>query len=270
MNQTLTSPQLRLGTTPEGATLDWNPQNAANLIIVGATGSGKTMVASHIAAQAARQGQRLILIDPVKHGMEYLWAGGMTLMDAKSFVEAEAVTLWMEHEMERRILLLQEAGAFGISQLDEAVRPGRILVLFEGFDACLRLGEDGDRYQKDMARGIVHRLARVSGAGRSIGIGMMLIGQSMGREDFQRFANGNLLWRSSGHVLMGEGMPSATVFSKLNESTALKLHAEHALNNGTAKGYGMFENGDGTFSEFQAPHLSGDDLRDIAETRAGI
>lgn len=113
---------LPLGLNERGSTAAIDLTLGPHSLMVGPTGSGKTVGLLALAAAQLTRGHRLVIIDPTKRGLDFLSIRPFCAEFATTYADAERVIKAVYAEGQRRSEVLERYGAVKWSDLDPEVR----------------------------------------------------------------------------------------------------------------------------------------------------
>jgi hypothetical protein len=273
--------KIPLGVDDMGDTIWWQRKTTPHFLAAGKTGTGKTSLMQIPVAALLLHGGQLVICDPSKGAVDFTkWAKPRSLAFATTYPETEAAIKWVEHEMQRRVKLMREAGIGNITELPEDRRPPTLYVVFDEFNSYINSYEriqsnpTGDteiaNYIAQASAknaGIMRTgtaLAAITTQGRTAGISLLLGAQRLTMDDMKIISSGDKLMRSLGKFLLGTDSPMGVV-SQPNESAANKLQRQLGGSDGNVPvGRGIYESADGRLDAVQSWYAgTQDDLAGI-------
>jgi len=114
--------RLPLGVGPDGATVAIDLLAGPHSLVVGPTGSGKTVALLSLVAGALARGHELVVVDPTKAGLDFLSIRPWCTAWADTLESARAVLQAVYAEVGRRKAVLQREGEVKWSDLSPEVR----------------------------------------------------------------------------------------------------------------------------------------------------
>jgi len=249
------SESLTLGVGAEGP-VRWDPQDAAHMLIVGVTGSGKSVLGYSLIAQAFVQGYKVIGIDPKRLDMAWL-ANGIS-KPATTPEESARVLAGTEGEMERRLDACQAAGVTHVRELPNPPQPVLVVVeeAAELLDAGSKPAKDAPGMPEWVARSeCLESIKSLARLGRAADIHLLLLAQ---RADAS-VLSGQLRSQLAAHVVVQDaGGPEAMKMVGLSSEEAEAFSITNP-----APGRFIATLGVGSWVVGQAPFVSMDTLRSL-------
>ncbi|GAA1937232.1 hypothetical protein GCM10009689_17190 [Brevibacterium antiquum] len=173
--------------------VDWS--STPHLLIVGGSGSGKSVFAQSVMYGAFSAGHSVVLIDAQKHGADFQFARKYSSAFCTTVDEARAVMESIYAEVERRAALNGHYGVSSFDELPETVRPKRMIVFIDEFLGLVSTGSrppskpesDPKAEEARLAaersymskRRLAFLVGRVAAEARSAGINLSLMTQKM-------------------------------------------------------------------------------------------
>ena len=233
-----------LGVNSNGMIVSWKTSMTPHLLVQGRAGSGKSSLMRIPAVEALIHKYQLVVIDPIKGADDFRgWAEkrSIAFIGQGDFRGTEAVAMWVNQEMSRRVDLATKHGVGNITDLPESERPRRILVVFDEFDGYLNsMGETasnptGDTSIEQFNRQIEWKnasikrtcsaLARIAVQGRTVGVSLLIGAQHATRRDFDSIPGGSVLFKTLGKVVLGR-TSLADIISPMNLAEANVLQGK--------------------------------------------
>jgi hypothetical protein len=168
---------LTLGLSAKGPVM-WDPRKVPHLLVVGVTGSGKSVTGYSLVAQAILAEYQVVAVDPKRLDLAWLTAYGV--QPAITPEQSAAAFAFTEAEMERR---LDECKAAGVQNVrDLPTPPAPVLVVVE---EAAELLETGNKPTKDspglpswLSRAdCLERITSLARLGRAADIHLLLLAQ---------------------------------------------------------------------------------------------
>lgn len=173
--------------------VDWS--STPHLLIVGGSGSGKSVLAQSVMYGALAAGHRVVLIDAQKYGADFHFARRYSSAFCTTVDEARAVMESIYAEVQRRAALNGQYGVSSFDDLPERVSPKRMIVFIDEFLGLVSTGSrppskpesDPKAEEARLAaersymskRRLAFLVGRVAAEARSAGINLSLMTQKM-------------------------------------------------------------------------------------------
>lgn len=248
---------LTLGVGADGP-ISWNPQFAAHMLLVGVTGSGKSVLGYSLTAQAMLQGYKIIAIDPKR--LDMAWLAAHAYRPATTPEESAGVLAGTEREMERRLDACQVAGVSHVRDLPTPPQPVLVVVeeAAELLDAGSKPAKDAPGMPEWVARSeCLESIKSLARLGRAADVHLLLLAQ---RADAS-VLSGQLRSQLAAHVVVRDaGGPEAM---KMVGLTAEEAEAFTASGPQSGRFIASFGAGTG-WTVGQAPFVSMETLRSLA------
>lgn len=263
------NPVLPFGCDDMGEPVSWDAKATPHLLVMGATGYGKSSLMRTPVAEAVLRGWQVLIADPSKGGNDFKgWADLKCAGFASQgeYAETAALVSYAEEEMKRRAKTLADHGAASIDDLPMDIRPPRLLLVFDEFNSWL------GRYSKtvsnptrdlriDMDNAAINRtnaeisramasMAAIATQGRSAGVHLLLGAQDISLKNFERFQNGSQFFKQLAKVILGTmGLAGRVSMTNLHDGNIL----QRSIRNGDAmpKGRGIYEDVQGRLTGVQ-------------------
>ena len=255
-----------LGVNSDGMLVSWKTAITPSLLIQGRAGSGKSSLMQVPAVEALIRNYKVVVADPIKGADDFRsWAEkrSVSFIGQGDFRGTEAVVLWVENEISRRINLLMKNNAPNINSLAEPERPQRILLVFDEFGGYMKSikelfpNPNGDasinqinrqiKWKNDSILRTCAALARIAVKGRTVGVNLLLGAQHLVRDDFHPIIGGNMFFKSLGKIVLGRMTLTDIVEPQnITEANLLQGKMDDAI------GRGIYETCDGRMTDLQS------------------
>lgn len=258
-----------LGVNSNGEVVNWDTRFTPHLLVEGKSGTGRTSLMRTAVVEALLHGYQLVVIDPTKGGSDFKpWAEkrSAAFTGVQDYRSAEAATLWVERELGQRVMFMAKHGYCNIMEAQDSERPSRILVVFDQFDSYVNSLERvtsnplDDEQLAEFNRRISHRnasihrtlrtLARIAIQGRTVGINILLGARHMTIQDFDRFQNGKIIFKTLGRIVLGADS-LVDVISDRNLGEASRIQNDMIIAD-MPIGRGVYETSQGDLTDLQS------------------
>lgn len=157
MTTTTADESITLGVSGAGEDVVWNWRRDSVLLMTGPTGSGRSVACRNIALAALERGHRVIVLDPIKGGVDYsdLDGAAEVVMGTDAVLDKVAE---LRDENLGIACTLDYHDADNVSELPSSVRPHERFVIIDSNASFERCGGDDDDKRVKAAQWIV-RLA---------------------------------------------------------------------------------------------------------------
>lgn len=160
-------------TNAEGATVEFDLKFDPHLLVLGGTGSGKSITLSVFLEAYLLRGFDCFLADPVKSGADFQFAAPYMRAITGDLFETREMLNWMGKEKDRRKALNAQHGVGSIADLPDDVRPRRIAVFLDEFTSLLLTDGPPRKLEGDESPEMLLEIERereISLAKRTIGL----------------------------------------------------------------------------------------------------
>lgn len=239
-------------TSAEGSTVDFDLEFDPHLLVLGGTGTGKSITLSVFLEAYLLRGFDCYLADPVKAGADFQFAAPWMKAITGDLFETKEMLSWIVKEKDRRKALNAQYGVGSIADLPDDVRPKRIAVMLDEFTS-LMLAEKpqkpfGDESPEELRqieleraisqakRAIGSMVGQVAREARSSGIHLLLATQKLAADTLRGIGGGNDLKTNLARLALGS-MSYGELSSALKDPSS----AQHLRVPGGVKGRGIFE-----------------------------
>ena len=124
----------------DGSPVVFDPKDTAHLMLLGLSGSGKSVAVQVLLYGALRRQWHCVVINPVKGAGDYMFAEPFldgACLELDDFFAPAAMMRTLYDEVARRMRLLGEYGVTKIDDLPEEVRPRRFFVILDEFTSLI-------------------------------------------------------------------------------------------------------------------------------------
>lgn len=252
MKNPITPLQMPFGSTVEGSTywfdLDFDP----HLLVVGGTGTGKSVVLSMFLEAFLLRGFECFIADPVKGGADFSFAKPWLRAATGDLLETREMFEWLSAEKDRRKALNVAHGVGKYLELPPELRPSPIAVFVDEFTSLLLPDEvdkpdseaspeelqeyERERERQAAKRKIGTRVGQLAREARSVGIHLVLATQKLTANTLSKAVPGGDLKDQLARYALGD-------MSYGSRASALRSpeDAKHLKVPGGTKGRGVFE-----------------------------
>lgn len=129
--------RIPFGASVEGGTVSWDVALSPHLLVLGGTGSGKSVALVTLVAGALARGFEVCLADPTKGGADFQELRPWMRALAVEVPHAQAMLAWVNEEKDRRKRVNAEHGVGSYRELPDGVRPAPMLVVLDEFTSLM-------------------------------------------------------------------------------------------------------------------------------------
>lgn len=244
----------------DGAPRAFRPRRDVHMLMVGMSGSGKSVTLQQVVSSAIRKGTWVVVVDPSKGGVDFAFADGFLVAPRAATLEEAVATLEAVYEeVKDRKALHAEYGVGSFTDLPDGVRRPQILVVVDEFTSLVNRepvppkSTDGQamkaraRIELGNARrakvgDLVGRLMREA---RSVGLSVILGTQKLDQKTLAQVPGGNDLKDNASRAILG-----ATTMGALQSALRNPMRAPD-LGDVVPPGRGVFESATGMPELFQ-------------------
>lgn len=216
------STRIPWGIGVDGRPVVWDVEHTPHVLVLGITGTGKSVALTNAIYAAVLAEWDVIVIDPVKGGADFAalspWLRGL---GGGTLAQAEAMMRAVYAEVRRRKALAAKHGVPGIDRLPSEARPPHVLVAMDEFTSLILLETvhrartndpdvlagyeraDHENAQKASIGSLAGRIAREA---RSTGVHLALGTQVLKADTITRIPGGDLK-NNLGRLLLGMPTP---------------------------------------------------------------
>lgn len=216
------STRIPWGIGVDGRPVVWDVEHTPHVLVLGITGTGKSVALTNAIYAAVLAEWDVIVIDPVKGGADFAalspWLRGL---GGGTLAQAEAMMRAVYAEVRRRKALAAKHGVPGIDRLPSEARPPHVLVTMDEFTSLILLETvhrartndpdvlagyeraDHENAQKASIGSLAGRIAREA---RSTGVHLALGTQVLKADTITRIPGGDLK-NNLGRLLLGMPTP---------------------------------------------------------------
>lgn len=219
--------RIPFGTSVEGTVVSLDLDFDPHLLVVGGTGTGKSITLLGILTAFLLSGTDCLVADPVKGGADFApvlpWLRAFCgdrpdVLD--NYLEAAALLDWVAEEKDRRKALNARHGVGSYLDLPEPIRPRRMLLLIDEFTSLVETeratkptGDESpellqaleEARQLAQAKATIGaRVGQLAREARSAGIHLLLAGQKLDSKTLDRVPGGSTLRGSMARLALGQ------------------------------------------------------------------
>lgn len=249
-------------TNIQGEPMAWDPLVDPHVVLLGASGSGKSAAIQSFLTPAAIQGYELHIFDKPKGAADFQYLVPYAKQVATEYVTIATALENVYKEVERRKELNQQYGASRVRNLPDEVRPPHMLVVIDEFTSTIKPElldkitgdetEDQLREREFAVRTNQYKgrigaaVGKIMREARSAGVSMMVAGQTLSADEMKASpALGNIK-NQAAVILLGK----ASFGQRASAFKNVELAPE--LGENVPKGRGIFESSEGAPAMFQA------------------
>lgn len=217
----------------QGNTVEYDPKVDPHLLVVGSSGSGKSVILQNLAYASIVRDCQLFIADPTKGAADFKFATPYATAVASDLVGTYRMLDGLYRDLVARKNLNNENGVKHYLELPEDIRPKRVVVVIDEFESLMFLyqvppmTDDPDTElermdiisSNNLKNSIVALVARIVREGRSAGITMMLSAQSAS-SDFTRHFGGSDIKLNTTKIVAGVAS-QGTLFSLLRNPMSI-------------------------------------------------
>lgn len=249
-------------TNIQGEPMSWDPLTDPHVVLLGASGSGKSAAIQSFLTPAAIQGYELHIFDKPKGAADFQYLVPFSKQVATEYVTIAAALENVYKEVERRKELNQQYGASRVRNLPDEVRPPHMIVVIDEFTSTIKPElldkitgdetEDQLREREFSVRTNQYKgrigaaVGKIMREARSAGVSMLVAGQTLSADEMKASpALGNIK-NQAAMILLGK----ASFGQRASAFKNVELAPE--LGENVPKGRGIFESSEGAPTMFQA------------------
>lgn len=124
----------------DGSSIVFDPKDTAHLMLLGLSGSGKSVAVQGFLYGALRRGWECVVINPVKGAGDYMFAEPFlygSCLELDDFYAPAAMMRTLYEEVTRRMRLIGKYGVTNVKDLPEEVRPKHVMVILDEFTSLI-------------------------------------------------------------------------------------------------------------------------------------
>jgi len=241
---------LPFATGVDGEPVAWDIRSTPHLMVVGATGSGKSVLMQNLGVGAVAHGWDLYVVDPSKEAADFRFLDGFARAIATTVEQSAQVLDHVLAEATRRKAVNGAHGVGNYRDLPEELRPATMLVMIDEFTSLIVpdsvSSKPSDNLEVERAREATQRtneyrariaaaVARLAREARSVGIALVLGTQKLAAKDLENLPGASTLKVNLGRLILG-----STTFGDL-QSALRQPERAPALGNVIPQGRGVYE-----------------------------
>ena len=202
----------------EGEPVEFSIKDHIHLMVVGGSGSGKSVILQSLITGALRRDCDLYIADPTKGAADFTFAEPYSKAFCKDLISTGAMMKGVYEEVKRRVALNTAHGVGSYRNLPEDVRPRHIVVVLDEFtsliapDAVPKPSEDPEiEAERDVAMAINAAkaeigafTAKIAREARSAGVTLLLATQKLIQKDLDDMPGGSTLKVNLSRLIAGK------------------------------------------------------------------
>lgn len=202
----------------DGEPIIYDLKNHIHLLVVGLSGSGKSIIAQDLTTAVAAHGLELFIVDAVKGAADFRFLQPYSRAFATDYADAAATMKALYTEVEAIVKLNSAHGVSSYRNLPAEVRPThKVLVIDEFFGHLLadqlptksNEPESIAAYEEAVYRNSCRSLiaayaARILGEARSAGVTLIMLSQGLKANDLEKVPGGSNMKRNMSRLLAGK------------------------------------------------------------------
>ncbi|MCW2135011.1 FtsK/SpoIIIE domain-containing protein [Arthrobacter sp. VKM Ac-2550] len=191
----------------EGEPVEFSIKDHIHQMVVGGSGSGKSVILQAYITGALRRGCDVYIADPTKGAADFTFAEPYAKAFCKDLLETGAMMKGVYDEVKRRVKLNSTYGVGSYRDLPEDVRPAHIVIVLDEFtsliapDAVAKPSDDPEvEAEREMALAINASkaevgafTAKIAREARSAGVTLLLATQKLVQKDLDQMPGGATL-----------------------------------------------------------------------------
>ncbi len=236
----------------DGSPVVFDPKDTAHLMLLGLSGSGKSVAVQVLLYGALRRQWHCVVINPVKGAGDYMFAEPFldgACLELDDYFAPAAMMRTLYDEVARRMRLLGEYGVTKIDDLPEEVRPRRFFVILDEFTSLIEqeavpARSDEIELERERERIIARNTAKryvaqytgkILREARAAGFSLMLATQKLTAKSLDPVPGGSDMKAQLSRILLGNASYSDKMSALRQPDKAPDLGAE------VPPGRGIFE-----------------------------
>lgn len=257
------SKTIPFGTGVEGEPISFDLTDSSHLLLVGGSGSGKSISATALITPFLIQGYDIYIADPMKGAADFQYAEPWLKAVATDTLEASEMMNTVVKEMERRRNLNAQYGAATYRDLPEEVRPNHMVVFIDEVTSLLTVekpvkatGKESEAEALELAKiqaeadarlNIGFIAGRIVREARSAGVTLLLAGQELKKETLDAIQGGSSIKNNMARIALGK-MTQGGLMSALKSFQDAPQHLGDVI----PRGRGIYEPSSGKPVLFQS------------------
>jgi DNA segregation ATPase FtsK/SpoIIIE, S-DNA-T family len=216
------SENIPFATGVEGQPVEFDIRRHIHLMIVGGSGSGKSVILQSLITGALVRGCDLYIADPTKAAADFTFAEPYSMAFCKDLMDTGAMMKGVYQEVKRRVALNSQYGAGSYRDLPESIRPRHIVVVLDEFtsliapDAVSKTPSDDPEVEAEREMALAINAAKTEvGAytgkfareARSAGVTLVLASQKVTQKDLDQMPGGSTLKVNLSRLIAGKSTP---------------------------------------------------------------
>lgn len=202
----------------EGEPVEFSIKDHIHLMVVGGSGSGKSVILQSLITGALRRGCDLYIADPTKGAADFTFAEPYSKAFCNDLISTGAMMKGVYGEVKRRVALNTKHGVGSYRNLPADIRPPHIVVVLDEFtsliapDSVPKPSEDPEiEAERDVAMAINAAkaeigafTAKISREARSAGVTLLLATQKLIQKDLDDMPGGSTLKVNLSRLIAGK------------------------------------------------------------------